>query len=297
MSNNRTTIIIRGKGGGPAEHGSHGMWKIAYADFMTAMMAFFLMMWLTGSVAENVRKGLSVYFAPLGASQNVLGTDSILEGGKNLEESGLMDGMVQEEYIFPKVPDYSVVQKKNVTSKTWEKQSGDTPSSNHASEQLILEAAEKTLRSGLLQNNQLKDFSDSVVITLTPEGLKIELIDKASRHMFSIGSKKMEQHMEILLKEIARVIQILPNLVRITGHTDARQYSQNSQYNNWNLSTDRALASRQFLQEHGVEESKFSGVVGKANNELLDESNPFSESNRRISIIVLRKEKEELAGR
>lgn len=288
MSDNKSTIIIRGKRGGEEEHGSHGMWKIAYADFMTAMMAFFLMMWLTGSVAENVRKGLSVYFAPLGASQNVLGTDSILEGGENLEEMGVMEGMTLEEYIFPKVPNYSIVQKKDNASKTFETEGNEVTPDNPSPEQVIFEEAEKALRGGLINNEHTKDYGENVDIKITPEGLKIELIDRDSKNMFAIGSPEMEPHTRKLLQEVAKIIQVLPNSIRITGHTDARPYGINAKYDNWNLSADRALMSRRELQELGVDASKFSGVIGKAHSELLDPDAPLADCNRRISIVVLR---------
>lgn len=293
MKKTKATIILRKKGPAEEGHGGHGMWKIAYADFMTAMMAFFLMMWLTGSIAENVREGLSVYFAPLGASQHVMGTDSIMEGGENLENLGVMEGMSLEEYIFPKVPNYNVVQKKDQASKTWPKKGNEASPTDPSPEQIIFEEAEKTLKGGLLQNEALKEYADNVRINITPEGLKIDLIDKDSKHMFAIGSKDMAPHTKLLLEEVAKVIHVLPNPIRITGHTDSRKYADTAKYNNWNLSADRALASMNFLIATGIPESRFDGVIGKANSELLDEADPMADSNRRISIVILRQEKQQ----
>lgn len=295
---NKSDKVIRGakKNHHEESHGGHGMWKIAYADFMTAMMAFFLMMWLTSSVAENIRKGMANYFAPIGVSADILGTDSILDGGERLEKLGNLDNMTLERTIFPDPINYSSNNKKS--SETKKAKSEESPSkvknnenaNNIAKEQLILEEAQKALKESLTQNPELQKISDSVLIDITDEGLKIELVDKDGLNMFAVGGKQMLDHMRLALLQIIKVIQVLPNKIKITGHTDARPYGSKATYNNWDLSADRALESRRFLVNAGVQEEKIVAVVGKASNDLLNKNDPLAPSNRRISILVIRNE-------
>jgi len=148
----KDNIIIRGsKRGHHEEHGSHGAWKIAYADFMTALMAFFLMMWLTSSVSENIRKGISNYFAPIGVSSSVLGTDSILEGGESLEALGSLDNITQEQQIFPHTPTFNATTKDQAAQPD-KYDAAPLPEKKDfvskeiiAKEQVIFEEAQKTL--------------------------------------------------------------------------------------------------------------------------------------------------------
>lgn len=270
------------------DHGSHGVWKIAYADFMTAMMAFFLMMWLTSSVAENIRVGISDYFAPIGASNNVIGSESILDGGESLEKLGKLEKLALEQNIFPNAVDQPT-QPPDAESISQNNQNDFlTHAANAAREQLVLEEAQKAIQGALTKDPALQKIAGSILMDITADGLKIELIDKDGLNMFAIGSKEMLHHTKLALAQIAKVIQVLPNKVSITGHTDARPYGANAIYNNWDLSTDRALESRRFLETNGFPASKIEAVVGKASNELLSPENPFAPSNRRISILVLR---------
>lgn len=294
MSKNKT-LIIRGKHKhGDENHKSHGVWKIAYADFMTALMAFFLMMWLTSSMPENIRKGVATYFAPIGASANVSGTASILEGGQSLEDLGTLDKMKLEQSIFSPTTNYNAAPKNKATDEpTSTEQYNETTGSNSEAEsatkeQRVFEEAQKALKESILKDPVLQQMSDNILITITSEGLKIELIDKDNANMFAVGSKQMLQNMKVALAQIAKVIKVLPNKINVTGHTDARPYGANATYNNWDLSTDRALESRRFLVESEFPESKIASVVGRASNDLLNKKDPFSSSNRRISILVLR---------
>lgn len=291
--NKKTNIIFKGKHQKHEHHGSHGVWKIAYADFMTALMAFFLMMWLTSSLPEDIRKGMANYFAPVGASANITGTASILEGGESLDTLGSLDKMKLEQSIFSPVTNYNSSSKKSLDQeeriiKNEGVNQESSPENDEKKEQRILEEAQKTLKESIESSPILKQISENILINITPEGLKIELIDKNGKNMFAIGSTQMLDGMKVALAQIAKVIQVLPNRVNITGHTDARPYGVNASYNNWDLSIDRALESRRFLAASGFPEMKIAAVVGKASNELLDPQSPFSPSNRRISILVLR---------
>lgn len=298
MSKNKS-VIIKGKHKhGHESHKSHGAWKIAYADFMTAMMAFFLMMWLTSSMPENIRRGVATYFAPVGASANVAGTASILEGGQSLEDVGALDKMKLEQSIFSPTTNYNAAPKnkaaeKPTSNESYDETTGSNPDSESTSEsaakeQRIFEEAQKALKESILKDPVLQQISDNIQIKITSEGLKIELIDKDNTNMFAIGSKEMLPNMRSALAQIAKIIKVLPNKINVTGHTDARPYGANANYNNWDLSTDRALESRRFLVASEFPESKIASVVGKASNDLLDSKDPFSSSNRRISILVLR---------
>ncbi len=294
MSKN-STLIIRGKHKASHEgHSNHGAWKIAYADFMTALMAFFLMMWLTSATPENVRKGMANYFAPVGNATNITGTSSVLEGGESLESIGNLDKIKFEQSIILPTTNYNNSSKKQESSDSLEESTHPPSFSNESEnmssikEQQIFEEAQKTLKEAIKQDPTLQKMSDNILINITSEGLKIEVIDKNGSSMFAIGSKQLLDGMTLILKQIAKVIRVLPNQVKITGHTDARPYGTSATYNNWDLSTDRALESRRFLVTSGFPEQRISAVIGKANTELLIPQNPLSSSNRRISILVLR---------
>jgi chemotaxis protein MotB len=294
MSKN-STLIIRGKHKASHEgHSNHGAWKIAYADFMTALMAFFLMMWLTSATPENVRKGMANYFAPVGNATNITGTSSVLEGGESLESIGNLDKIKFEQSIILPTTNYNNSSRKQENSDSLEESTHPPSFSNESEnmssikEQQIFEEAQKTLKEAIKQDPTLQKMSDNILINITSEGLKIEVIDKNGSSMFAIGSKQLLDGMTLILKQIAKVIRALPNQVKITGHTDARPYGTSATYNNWDLSTDRALESRRFLVTSGFPEQRISAVIGKANTELLIPQNPLSSSNRRISILVLR---------
>lgn len=292
MSKNNN-IIIRGKhksvhGG---HGGSHGAWKIAYADFMTALMAFFLMMWLTSSTPENVRRGMANYFAPVGNAINISGTSSVLEGGQSLEDIGNLEKMKLEQSIFSPTTNYNSSSQKQENSEVQDPSSPPpTPSESMSAlkEQQVFEEVQKTLKESILKDPVLQKMSDNFLINVTSEGLKIEIIDKNGANMFAVGGKQMLTEMTLALAKIAKIIRVLPNQINVTGHTDARPYGASATYNNWDLSTDRALESRRFLVSSGFPEQKIASVVGKASNELLTPQDSLSSSNRRISILVLR---------
>lgn len=302
MSKNNN-IIIRGKKNHSHEsHGSHGVWKIAYADFMTALMAFFLMMWLTSATPENVRKGMANYFAPVGNAINISGTSSVLEGGQSLEDIGNLEKMKLEQSIFSPTTNYNASPKQQgdaddqdqiePTLPTPDSKKANSENSAALKEQQVFEEAQKTLKESIIKDPVLQKMSDNILINITPEGLKIELTDKNNTNMFAIGGKQLLDGMTLTLTQITKVIKLLPNQINITGHTDARPYGANAAYNNWDLSTDRALEARRFLVTSGFPEQKIASVVGKASNELLNPSDPLASSNRRISILVLRQHQE-----
>ena len=297
MSKNKPLIIREKHKHSHEDHKSHGVWKIAYADFMTALMAFFLMMWLTSSMPESIRRGVATYFAPVGASANVAGTASILEGGQSLEDLGALEKMKLEQSIFSPTTNYNAAPKNKTSDEPTATENYDdsnkgskseSENESAAKEQHVFEEAQKALKESVLKDPALQQMSENILISITSEGLKIELIDKDNTNMFAVGSKQMLPGMQLALRQIATIIRVLPNKINVTGHTDARPYGANAAYNNWDLSTDRALESRRFLVASGFPESKIASVVGKASNDLLNSKDPFAPSNRRISILVLR---------
>ena len=273
-------IIKRIKKGGHAAHG--GAWKIAYADFVTAMMAFFLLMWLLGSTTEGDKKGIEDYFnSPLkvalfGGSGAGDATSIIKGGGNNLAESV---GQVKKG--------------KNTSS--------PDPARKHAirAEQARAEAerlrALKTQVEEVFNHDErLSKYKSQLRLDLTAEGLRIQIVDDQNRPMFDSGSSEVHGYMRDILRAIGAVLQEVPNRLTIEGHTDAQAFSAGDKgYSNWELSSDRANASRRELIAGGLDGNKVLRVQGLASSMPLEHNAPDSPLNRRISIIVMNREAED----
>ena len=279
-------IIKRVKKGGHAAHG--GAWKIAYADFVTAMMAFFLLMWLLGSTSEGDKKGISDYFqSPLKvAMQGGSGagaSNSVINGGGNdLTQSAGMsrrgDGQAREA----------------------KKMSGDTSKAAIAQKDAqVLAALSAKIAAAVSANPKMAEFSSQIKLEITPDGLLIQIVDDQRRPMFDSGSAAVKPYMRDILREIGVALMGVENKISLDGHTDRSAYGNAARgYSNWELSADRANASRRELAAAGMSEEKLARVVGMASSLLLDPADPLSPSNRRISILVMTKEAEErLLGR
>ncbi len=270
-------IIKRIKKGGHAAHG--GAWKIAYADFVTAMMAFFLLMWLLGSTTDGDKKGISDFFqAPLkvalsggpgaGASQSVING-----GGKDLTQQV---GQTRR----------GEGQDKEATKKLKEEQA--------KKDAKTLAALSEKVARAIASNPKLSEFSSQIKLEVTPDGLQIQIIDDQKRPMFDSGSAVVKPYMRDILREIGVVLADVENRISLDGHTDRTPYGNAGRgYSNWELSADRANASRRELVAAGMPEDKLMRVVGMASSLLLEPDNPTSPSNRRISILVMTKEAEE----
>ena len=231
-----------------------GSWKIAYADFLTAMMAFFLLMWLIGSVSTATLDGIADYFKmPLKIA---------LRGGP------------ESTTDTPSVVKLPSVALKNILS------------SNTADRRRLRELSKK-LQKILARDETLNRYGDQVKIQMVPEGLRVLIIDKDNRPMFDLGGHLMLPHTQELLKTMVEDIRKIPNKIGISGHTDAVPYVGRKSYGNWELSTDRANAARRILVEAGLPEERILRVVGAADSDLLDKDNPLSASNRRIEIVIL----------
>lgn len=282
-------IVIKKIVKGDGHHG--GAWKVAYADFVTAMMAFFLLLWLLGVTDEAARGGIAEYFkspspliGPGGASTSMIklgGTKEIPHGeGVSLNQKA-PEKASEDVKIKIKEVDTEAVAKEKKTL-----------------DQLMVKLKETIEKSDLL-----KDFKDQLLIEVMPEGLRIQILDKEKRPMFSAGSEKLKPYTRVILREIAKTIaKYAPNQVSITGHTDAASFGKGiieyetvdgevlrKTYSNWELSSDRANAARRELVKGGMPAKQVGRVVGLGSSVLFDKKNPYSSINRRISIIVMNK--------
>ncbi|MBT9507694.1 flagellar motor protein MotB [Rhodoferax sp.] len=274
-------IVKKVKKGGHAVHG--GAWKIAYADFVTAMMAFFLLMWLLGSTSEGDKKGLSDFFsAPLkvsmqggsgaGASNSILpggGADLTQRSGQSRRGEGI-------DPINKKMA--SEAMKAEVAKQDAKK----------------LAALSAKISAVISNSSKLAEFSSQIRLDTTPDGLQIQIVDDQKRPMFDSGSAVVKPYMRDILREIGAALNGVENKISLDGHTDRAPYSNAERgYSNWELSADRANASRRELVAAGMPDDKLARVVGLSSGYLLDEANPLSPANRRISIIVMTREAEE----
>ncbi|MDD2701791.1 MAG: flagellar motor protein MotB [Sideroxydans sp.] len=261
-----------------------GTWKIAYADFVTAMMAFFLLMWLVGSNDEARLRGIAEYFqTPLmvAISGGKVMTDRsnvISQGSKSIEDGAaqVKMGKVEPTHRF----DLS-----------------DGRRDAKREERARLIALKQSLEKAIDANLNLSKFKDQLLIDITTHGLRIQIIDKENRAMFDLGSANLKPYTVDILHQIGSVLNSVPNKVSMTGHTDARPYQGGvGNYSNWELSLDRANAARRELVVGGLYAEKFLRVVGLASSALFDATDPYSPSNRRISIIVMNEQTEKAAS-
>lgn len=274
-------IIKRVKKGGHAVHG--GAWKIAYADFVTAMMAFFLLMWLLGSTSEGDKKGLSDYFnAPLKVSMQggsgAGASDSILPGG-GADLTQLSGQARRGDGSDP-------IQKKRLSDAIKAE-----VAKQDARKLAILSAK---ISDVIARNPKLLEFSSQIRLQTTADGLQIQIVDDQKRPMFDTGSAVLKPYMHDILHEIGTALIGVENKISLDGHTDSAPYSSAERgYSNWELSTDRANASRRKLVAAGMPDDKLARVVGLASSILLEPADPLSPTNRRISITVMTQEAEE----
>jgi len=284
----KSPIIIKKVNKG---HGGHhgGAWKIAYADFVTAMMAFFLLLWLLNSVTQEQLEGISNYFAPVSVSQSTSGAGGLL-GGQVMAEDGAALSTTSRDSVTVDLPPPKAGTGGEDNAET-QAGAADEESVEEAMkqrEQQQLEGAKDELEATIASIPQLKQFKDSLLVDNTPDGLRIQLVDKDGLSMFPSGGSELRLHTKRLLEVAAEIIKALPQNISISGHTDSTRFGDGSGYSNWELSADRANAARRWLSEIDVPESRIDRVVGKAATEPLVLDNPTHPSNRRLSIIMLR---------
>jgi chemotaxis protein MotB len=274
-------IIKRVKKGGHAAHG--GAWKIAYADFVTAMMAFFLMMWLIGSTSEGDRKGIADYFStPLKLSMLGGGTTSgdsssvVKGGGEDLSRSV---GQVKQGDV--EAPTRAV----NLQALKAEQV---------RAERARLEKLKEDIERKIDSNEKLRALKSQIRLDMTREGLRIQIVDANNRPMFASGSAVVQPYMRDLLREIGTILAEVPNRLTLEGHTDSQSFGNGVLgYTNWELSSDRANASRRELMAGGLPEPRVMRVQGLAASVPFDKNDPVAPVNRRISIIVMNRDAED----
>jgi chemotaxis protein MotB len=267
-------VVKRVKKGHHAHHG--GAWKIAYADFVTAMMAFFLLMWLLGSTTQGDLKGISDYFnAPMKVA--MLGgrgagdASSLINGGGT--DITRRDGDVSAQERLQRLRAARMEAAKLEAQR--------------------LTALKSKVESALAANPKVKDYLNQVKLEVTPDGLRIQIVDDQQRPMFDVGSAKVNSYMRDLLRNIGAVLNEMDSRVTLAGHTDSRAWSNGERgYSNWELSADRANASRRELVAGGMAESKIFRVQGLADSLPLDANDALAPVNRRISITVMNKQAE-----
>ena len=289
MSASDRPIIIKKvkKVVGGGHHG--GAWKVAYADFVTAMMAFFLLMWLINTTDPEQKKGIAEYFAPASVSQTTSGSGGIL-GGTSLGDDGSKSSgsMSVLQQMAPEAPQDAPIeagQSQNVASASDEALRAEIARREAAE----FQSAAESLRQAMQRMPELAELSKQMIIDQTPEGLRIQLVDQEGRSMFEQNSARPNARAQVLLRAISSVINRLPNRISITGHTSAVAGSgRASVAGDWPLSAERANASRQILQTAGVDADRVYSVAGKAGSDPLYPDDPSLAGNRRIAIVLLR---------
>ena len=355
-----------------AAHGHHGgAWKVAYADFVTAMMAFFLLMWLLNATSEEQKLGISNYFSSVVSGLPGPGSDGIL-GGLTMASEGVLADVSASITIDPQHP--ASDQKGDggdpkSDAESEDEEPGDTgqnepaeleeslftPTAEPVEEKINMQAhddtatktakakedervkelakkmaeklmaanaaqnpqltkeqqalldkdkeqkeiekledqdfqkIEQSLKQALDANPELKELEEHLLIDVTHEGLRSQLVDQQKKSMFELGSSDISLRAKELLAQVYNVTNSMDNKISITGHTDSLKYAGGNEYSNWELSTDRANASRRLLIDKGFPAKRIAWVVGKADSEPLIKNNPTSPQNRRISIVLLRK--------
>lgn len=298
----RPIFIKRVKKVAGGHHG--GAWKVAYADFVTAMMAFFMVMWLVTAVSKEQRAAIFDYFknpsmepgksvkpapgqmGPGGASSSPINLGGGLDAPKtSLKKTDKIGATVMTEPAKP------------IDLKSEAEKAAEVEAMQKELEKKKLEALMQDLKEAISKSQALAPYKDQLLLDVTPEGLRIQIVDAQNRPMFDLGSSRLKPYSTDILKEVALYLKTVPNRVSITGHTDVTPYAGISGYTNWDLSTDRANAARRALESAGYLTDQISRVTGLGSSVLYNKENPRDPVNRRISIVVMTQEAEEQAQR
>ncbi|UZE96986.1 flagellar motor protein MotB [Alkalimarinus alittae] len=266
----RPPIIVRKIVKKSGHHG--GAWKVAFADFATAMMAFFLVLWLTATTSPEQKEAIEGYFKdPIGFVEGGSPNPIDLDGSASVVRSSSAD----QQDADIQFEDEEITQLADTI------------------EEERLQTLMMTLQDKIDQNKTLREFKDQLLLDITPEGLRIQIVDQSKRPMFDSGKSELKFYSEDLLIELGKTISQVPNKISLTGHTDALPFSGREGYSNWELSADRANAARRAVVAGGVDEEQISRVVGLASSVLFDPNDSYAAVNRRIAIIVLNRKAED----
>ena len=299
----RPIVIKRIKKVAGGHHG--GAWKIAYADFVTAMMAFFLLMWLLGSTAKGDLKGISEYFktplkvALMGGSGSGDSSSIIKGGGQDMTRS---EGQVKQGELPPekKIINLKAAQEEFLRKVALDKAALEEIVRKEflRKEREQLAGMKAAIEKAIDANPKLQQYKKQILLDITSEGLRIQIVDEQNRPMFRSGRATLESYTKVILHEIGNMLNQMPNKISLSGHTDALKYTSGGKsYSNWELSADRANASRRELIVGGLSEDKIVRVVGLSSAVLFDKSDPLNPINRRISLIVMNKKAEDAASK
>ena len=303
-----------------AGHGHHGgAWKVAYADFVTAMMTFFLLLWLLNATTEVQKQGIADYFSPISVSRNTGGAGGMLGGramsspgsmmtrtavpavsiklepttgvtkGDAEEEGGANDGEKTAEMDVADEASKDLKRSGGNTDEELKEKNKEFIAKLRKAEENTFDHVEREIRETIERTPDLQGMERHLLIDKTPEGLRIQVIDREGRPMFKTGSSSMVKRTRLLLSQIGKTLSPLPNRIKIAGHTDAIPYRRSrTGYRNWELSSDRAQASRRILSANGLALDRIAAVEGRASQDPLLPENPTSARNRRITLMLLR---------
>jgi chemotaxis protein MotB len=290
--NAQIVIVKRRKKGGGGHHG--GAWKVAYADFVTAMMAFFLVMWLVNSVTKEQRAAMFDYFKNPSMEQGKsphAAPGQMGAGGASTSVINLGGSM--------DAPRVNIVTPADPAAKAephpFNIDANAAKTIADEADQKKLESLLAALRQAINTSQTLSPYKDQLLLDITPEGLRVQIVDQQNRPMFDLGSAKLKDYTNTILKTLAGYLNSVPNRISLTGHTDIRPYPGGVNYTNWELSADRANAARRALEAGGLAPEKIARVVGLSSSVLFDKDKADDPINRRISIIVMTKEAEDTA--
>jgi chemotaxis protein MotB len=287
-----------------AHAGAHGGgWKIALADMMTAMMAFFLLMWILGATNDSQRKSVADYFKP--ASQSAItmgalaGSNGIMGGRSIIDPDGFPYTAKQTapmERLTPRSeggptendpsPNSENARENDAKSQNQSPGTGEGEGGGNGTAQGKMDQMEKEVKEALASNPALEQLQGQVQFVRDKEGLRIEVIDKADFSMFPLGTTKLQPKAQALLGEIAKSLSAMPNKISVRGHTDATPFANKDGRNNWLLSVERAEATRSVLEKNGIKQDRFVQIEGVADTVPYNPNDPKDARNRRMSITV-----------
>lgn len=264
------------------EHAHHGgAWKIAYADFVTAMMSFFLLMWLLSTLSESQLAGVAEYFSPSPVSSGKGGASGLLQGGKSIIGEGVLPNSDSSTTFTPTLPPPTFGNPEDVSDE-------DAAKKQAEKEERQFQETAGEINQAIQDVPELAQLGKNLMIDNTQQGLRIQIVDRAGQAMFPSGSSAMSPNMRKLLQLVSSAIKKVPKRIAIFGHTDSVKYANPGGYGNWELSADRALASRRVLIDSGIPEDRIKWVVGRADTDPLLPTDINNPQNRRISIILMR---------